>query len=315
MSEILGHARLADQLGYDSLWVPESWGRDAISILGALAVATKRAQLGTGIITVFSRSPALIAQSVATLDELSGGRMVLGLGASSPRVVQDWHGVQWERPLQRTREYIEIIRLALARGRVDYNGSFFQLKDFRLSVEPAGRRVPIFLAAMGPQNVRLAGELADGWMPTLVAPHQLKELRDPLYEAAKAKGRKPEDVTIAAWIAAAVSDNEDEAVNLVRPHITHYFCGMGTFYAESARRAGFGKVVDAMRAAWEQGRKDEAAAIMPKEMVKTYAAAGTPAQARAKIDDYLKAGAQLAVIQAPRGASKEAIERTLKALA
>jgi alkanesulfonate monooxygenase SsuD/methylene tetrahydromethanopterin reductase-like flavin-dependent oxidoreductase (luciferase family) len=166
--ELVETARLAEELGYHSIWVPEMWGRDAFSILGLIAANTKRIKLSTGIIPVFSRSPAVIAQTAATLDEISGGRMMLGLGTSGPAVIENWHGVPFDKPLQRTREYVEIIKMILGGGRVDYEGEIFSLKGFRLQFQPLRSVIPVLVAAIGPRNVRLAGESADGWIPFLV---------------------------------------------------------------------------------------------------------------------------------------------------
>ena len=165
VEELLDYARLADRVGYDTIFVPESWSRDAFTTLGAIAAVTERVRLGPGIVNVFSRTPALIAQSIATLDELSGGRAVLGLGTSGPVVIENWHGMSFERALRRTRETVEIVKLALKGGPVDYSGEIFSLKGFRLGFKPVRDDIPIFIASIGPRNNRLAGEIADGWLP------------------------------------------------------------------------------------------------------------------------------------------------------
>lgn len=155
--EIVEVVQQAEALGYDSVWVGESWGRDGFTWLTQLACHTTRIKLATGITTVFSRAPALIAQTVAALDEISAGRVILGLGTSGPLVIENWHGLPFERPLRRTREYIEIIRLILSGERVNYQGEIFQLKGFRLPFAPVRSRVPIYVASLGPQNLRLTG--------------------------------------------------------------------------------------------------------------------------------------------------------------
>ncbi|MGB2691684.1 MAG: LLM class flavin-dependent oxidoreductase, partial [Thermodesulfobacteriota bacterium] len=172
--EFIEIAQLAEDLGYDSIWVPEMWGRDAFSIIGLLAAHTKKIKLATGIIPIFSRSPAVIAQTIATLDEISDGRMMLGLGTSGPIVIENWHGMAYEKPLQRTREYVEIIKMILNSERVNYEGEIFKLKNFRLQFKPVRKNIPIFIAAMGSKNIQLTGEVADGWIPFLVPPEHLE---------------------------------------------------------------------------------------------------------------------------------------------
>src|SRR5262249_38604424 len=152
----------------ESLWSGENWGRDNVTLLSYVAAHTDRIGVGTSIMNVFSRSPALIAQTAATLDELSGGRASIGLGTSGALVIEQWHGVPYRKPLQRTREYIEIIRLALSGERVNYDGEIFHLQRFRLGFNPPRTNIPIYVAALGPKNVELTGELADGWLPIYV---------------------------------------------------------------------------------------------------------------------------------------------------
>ena len=163
---IIALARRADELGYDSLWVGESWGRDVFTVLTMMACHTGRIRLGTGIVTVFSRTPALVAQSIASLDVASQGRAVLGLGTSGRIVIEEWHGVKYDRPVERTREYIDIVRMALAGQRVDYQGSLFQLSRFRLTFSPVQERIPIYVASLGPRNLALTGSWPTAGSPS-----------------------------------------------------------------------------------------------------------------------------------------------------
>ncbi|MBI3325807.1 MAG: LLM class flavin-dependent oxidoreductase [Nitrospinae bacterium] len=155
--EIVRVVQQAEALGYESVWVGESWGRDGFTWLSQLACHTQTIKLATGITTVYSRTPALIAQTVASLDEISDGRVILGLGTSGPIVIENWHGVPFDRPLRRTREYIEIVRLILSGERVNYTGQIFHLKGFRLPFTPVRKTVPIYVASLGPRNLRLTG--------------------------------------------------------------------------------------------------------------------------------------------------------------
>src|SRR3989442_2356119 len=171
----------AEALGFDSVWVPEAWGTDAISLLGALAARTQRIRLGTGIVNVFSRTPALLGQTAATLDLISNGRFILGLGTSGHQVVSGWHGMRFDRPLQRMRETVEIVRRVLRQERLRFDGEIFTLdQGLKLLARPVRPTVPIFLATLTPAGLRLTGEVADGWVPTLFSPDPLDLFRPQL---------------------------------------------------------------------------------------------------------------------------------------
>src|SRR5579864_2652379 len=189
-SEMVAFVQAADRLGYDTVWVPEAYGWDAITILTKLAGCTERIKLGTGIINVFSRSPALIGQTVASLDAISGGRFVLGLGTSGHQVVSGWHGVPFDRPLQRMRETVAIVRQVLKQERLRFDGEVFHLdQGLKLLAKPLRSAVPIYLATLTPAGLRLTGEIADGWIPTLFSPEHMDVFKPYLEEGATASGR------------------------------------------------------------------------------------------------------------------------------
>src|SRR5579875_2783355 len=197
----------AERLGYDSVWSAEAYGSDAATVLGWLAGQTSRIRLGSGIFQMPARSPAMTAMTAATIDQLSGGRMLLGIGSSGPQVAEGWHGQPFARQLQRTREYIAVVRMALARERVQYEGETLTLplpggqgKALKLTIAPLQERIPIYLAAIGPKNTALAGEIADGWMPTLFSPEHAKQLRSALEEGAARSGRSLEHFDIAPTV-------------------------------------------------------------------------------------------------------------------
>src|SRR5881275_2218841 len=188
--------REAEKLCYDSVWTAEAYGSDAATILGWIAAQTSKIKIGSAIFQMPARSAAMTAMTAATLDQLSQGRMLLGIGSSGPQVSEGWHGVRFAKQLQRTREYIEVVRMALARERVEYHGETIDLplpdgpgKALKLTIEPVQERIPIYLAAIGPKNTALAGEIADGWLPTLLSPEFLPELRKNLDEGAERSGR------------------------------------------------------------------------------------------------------------------------------
>src|SRR5438034_3559109 len=191
-------AQRAEALGFESVWMPEAYGTDAVSILGALAARTQRIRLGTGIVNVFSRTPALRGQTAATLDLISGGRFILGLGTSGHQVVSGWHGMPFDQPLVRMRETIAIVRQVLRRERLIFEGEVFRLdKGLKLLARPVRDTVPIYLATLTPGGLRLTGELADGWIPTLFAPEHMNLFRSQLQAGARAAGRPLETLAIA----------------------------------------------------------------------------------------------------------------------
>ena len=303
-NELLGYASLADELDYDTVFVPESWNRDAFTTLGVIAARTKNVRLGPGIVNVFSRTPALIAQSIATLDEACGGRAVLGLGISGPAVIENWHGVPFEGALQRTREVVEIVRLALGGGRVDYSGEMFRLKGFRLGFQPSRSDVPILIASIGPKNNRLTGEIADGWLPIWL----------PLAGFASALEEVGQVKEVAPNIMACVGEDKPALRDMVRPHLAYYVGGMGTFYRNVVSRFGFRDEAEKVHALWQGGRRREAVSAVSDAMIDQLAALGSPDECRHRLDEFRAAGATLPVVVVPRGASRVEIERTLREL-
>ena len=313
--ELVETARLAEELGYHSIWVPEMWGRDAFSILGLIAANTKRIGLATGIIPVFGRSPAVIAQTIATLDEISGGRMMLGLGSSGPAVIENWHGIGFEKPLRRTREYIEIIKMILRGERADYAGEIFSLKGFRLQFKPLRSDIPVLLAAIGPKNIRLTGDVADGWIPFLIPREGLKEAGKELIDGARSRGRGMDKFMVCLYITASVSRDADTAIQAVKEHIAYYIGGMGTYYFNTVSRYGFGEEADAIKRAWESGKKSAAVETVSERMLDSLSVSGTPEHGRSVIAVYYEAGANIPVLVFPPKASRELVRETIISLA
>src|SRR5215469_3192585 len=201
----------AERLGYDSVWAAEAYGSDTATVLGWLAGGTSRIRLGSAIFQMPARSPAMTAMTAATIDLLSGGRMLLGLGTSGPQVAEGWHGQRFGRQLQRTKEYVAVLRMALARERVEFHGETIELplpdgpgKPLKLMISPVQQRIPIYLAAIGPKNTALAGEIADGWLPIFFSPEHVAELRALLEEGAAKVGRSLNGFDIAPNVNAYV---------------------------------------------------------------------------------------------------------------
>src|SRR4051812_4946869 len=242
----------AERLGYDSVWTAEAYGSDAATILGWVAQATSRIRLGSGIFQMPGRSAAMTAMTAATLDQLSGGRMILGIGSSGPQVAEGWHGQRFGRQLQRTREYVDVVRMALRRERVEYGGETLTLplpdgpgKALKLTIAPVQEQIPIYLAAIGPKNTALAAEIADGWIPTLFSPEHVGEFRPLLREgfARAGNGKGFDDFEIVPTVSAMVSGDRDRARDAMRHYVALYVGGMGSrkqnFYNALVQRYGF----------------------------------------------------------------------------
>src|SRR6266702_7885238 len=251
-NEVMEKVKIADELGYDSIWLGESWGYELFTSMADLARITKRIKIGAGIANIYSRTPALIASTAATLDERSGGRFILGLGPSGANVVEHWHGVPFQKPVARTREYIEIIRMILRGERLVYHGEFFNLeRGFKLRFKPLRADLPIYIAAMGPKNVAQSGEIADGVLPVYWPGNKWGELRAQLDEGARIAGRPARRAAIAPYIISAIvpeNANEEQRAAIrfkAAAPLAYYIGKMGVYYAQMLTRNGFGVEVQA----------------------------------------------------------------------
>src|SRR6478735_5721417 len=225
--EQLKLVREAESLGFDSVWSAEAYGSDAATVLAWIAGQTETIKLGSAIFQMPGRSPAMTAMTAVTLDQLSNGRMLLGIGSSGPQVAEGWHGQPFAKQLQRTREYVDIVRMALARERVEYHGDSYELpipngpgKALKLMIGPVQEKIPIYIAAIGPKNTALTGEIADGWMPTFFSPEHVGEFRELLEEGAAraANGKKIDDsFDIAPNVSLCIDDDVDAARDVMRP--------------------------------------------------------------------------------------------------
>lgn len=309
------YARLAEAAGFDGVWVPEAFGSDAFTLLGLIAGHTSRLRLATGIINVYSRTPTLIAQSFATLDEISGGRALIGLGTSGPIVIENWHGMRFERPLARTREVVEIVRLALSGERVDHDGEFFKLNGFRMLIRPVQERLSVYLATLKPLAVRQTGAIADGWLPTHVSLRHVELLRGDLVAGAKAADRDPDQIDVAAMTLVACTDDGETARALCREHLAYYVGGMGSFYHELMHRYGYGQIADRVRALWQAGDRSGAANSIPRDMLDDLVVAGTADECLAAIEARRRAGFRHIVVFPPHGIEPDQLRHTLTKVA
>jgi F420-dependent oxidoreductase-like protein len=293
--------REAEKLGYDSVWTAEAYGSDAATILGWIAAQTSTIKIGSAIFQMPARSAAMTAMTAATLDQLSEGRMLLGIGSSGPQVSEGWHGVRFAKQLQRTREYIEVVRMALRRERVDVQGETLVLplpdgpgKPLKLTIAPVQESIPIYLAAIGPKNTALAGEIADGWIPTLLDPEHLGSLRENLEEGASRAGRSLDAFDVAPSVQVYVNDDLDAARDALRPFIALYVGGMGSrkqnFYNQLVQRYGFEDAAREVQDLYLEGKKDEAAAALPGELIDRVSICGPKDVVRERIAKYRDAG-------------------------
>ncbi|HMJ33775.1 MAG TPA: LLM class F420-dependent oxidoreductase [Baekduia sp.] len=291
----------AERLGYDSVWTAEAYGSDAATILSWLAGQTTTIKLGSGIFQMPGRSAAMTAMTAATIDQLSDGRMLLGIGSSGPQVSEGWHGVRFGQQLQRTREYIEVVRKALARERLEYHGETIELplpdgpgKALKLTIAPVQENMPIYLAAIGPKNTALAGEVADGWMPTLLSPEHLPLLRESLEEGAARAGRSLDAFDIAPTVNVNITDDVEGARDAVRPFMALYVGGMGSrdknFYNTLVQRYGFEDAAQQVQDLYLEGKKEEAAAALPDELIDLVSLVGPADRVRERLRAYADAG-------------------------
>src|ERR1700719_3572862 len=224
-------AKIADEAGIHSIWVAEAWGRDAFTLLTLLAEHTRKTQLATSIVNIYSRTPAALAQKFGTLDEFSNGRMIIGLGTSGPQVIEHFHGVQFNPPLTRLKEYVDIINMIMAGTPLNYNGKLFKLgRGFTIRMEPPRKHIPIFIASLNQKSVEFTAQKADGWLPVMIPVSGLGKAISEFRAIAKAAGRDPKAVEVKAPGAVMVTKNPDRAKAGQAATVAFYAARMGTFY-------------------------------------------------------------------------------------
>jgi len=266
----------AERLGFDSVWTAEAWGTDAVTVLAYLAALTEKIKLGSAIMQIPGRTPTNTAMTAATLDLLSGGRFLLGLGTSGPQVVEGWHGEPWGKPLTKTREYVEIVRAALRRDLVEHAGDQYRIpydgpgatglgKPLKMMMRPLRSEIPIFLAALSPKNVALAAEIGDGWLPLFVDPEHFDDAFGESLAAAKP------GFEIAATVSCFVGDDVQALRDALKPYLALYIGGMGAkgknFYNALVRRYGWEDAAEQIQNLYLEGKQREAIAAVPDELV------------------------------------------------
>jgi F420-dependent oxidoreductase-like protein len=299
----------AERLGFDSVWVAESYGSDVVSVLAWLAPQTERIQLGGAIMQVPARPPAAAAMAGCTIDALSGGRFIFGFGPSGPQVSEGWYGVPYAKPWGRTREYIEIVRRIVAReDRLTYEGEHYTLplpggegKALKLNFHPLRNRIPIFVGAIGRRSVEMAAEICDGWIPIFSSPDAFAATWGEHIEAGLAKGgRERSQLEVSPTAQVAIDGDLDAARAVVRAGLLLYLGGMGSrktnFYVDLTHRFGFGDVADEVQALYLDGKREDAYAAIPDELVAATSLVGTEEEVAEQLDRYVAAGVDRLIV-------------------
>jgi 5,10-methylenetetrahydromethanopterin reductase len=280
--------RVLSKYNPDSIWIPETWGMDCCSMMSTISQIVKKPKIGSSILNIYSRSPALAAMTAATIDTLSSGRMILGLGTSSQAIVEDWHGAKFDHPVGRMREYVEIIRLILSGKKCNYEGNFFHLKNFNLLVSPPRKKIPIYVAAINKKMVDLTWEVADG---TIFYLRPLDELRETIQKMhAKRK------IDVACQLITSVSDDASEAIARAKKTIAFYV-SVGTIYREFLAKNGFKKETNAIFEEYGKNGLKENHTHVSDKMVNALAICGTPNDARKQLARFVNAGIDLPILQ------------------
>ncbi|MGN5238790.1 LLM class F420-dependent oxidoreductase [Rhodococcus sp. SJ-3] len=302
-------AEVADleRAGLDIVFVPEAYSFDAVSQIGYIAAKTSRVELASGIFQLYTRTPTLTAMTAAGLDYVSDGRFVMGIGASGPQVIEGFHGVPYHAPLGRTREIVEICRKVWRREKVEYQGKYYQLplpedkgtglgKPLKIINKPVRERIPVVIASIGPKNVELTAEIAEGWEPIFYYPEKVAEVWGDALAAGKAK-RDPAlgELQTYVQVALAIGDDVDHMIDWVRPMLALYIGGMGAkgknFYNDLAVRYGFEKEAALIQKLYLDGKKEQAAAAVPEDLVRAVSLIGPEGYVRERVAAFEEAGA------------------------
>jgi F420-dependent oxidoreductase-like protein len=310
-AELVQLAVEAERLGYDSAWAAEAWGTDVVTVLSWLGARTTTLKLGAGIMQIPARTPALTGMTAATLDLLSGGRFLLGLGTSGPAVAEGWHGQEFGRPLARTREYVEIVRSVLRREPLEHHGEHYDVplgdhRSLKLMARPLRAEIPIYLAAIGPKNVALAAEIADGWLPIWISPERLRDV----FGEALAGAAEPFDVA-AFGVQVVLTDDVESGRDAIRPILALYVGGMGTYYNRLVGRYGYEAEAARIRELYLGGHKRGAAAAVPDALVDEVALVGPRERIAERLQAWRESGVTTLLVQTQDRATLRAMAELL----
>ena len=312
--ECVALAQRAEAAGYESLWIPEVVGADAFTLMTAMAGVTTRLHLGTGIVPIFTRTPSLMAMTTASIAQLAPGRVRIGLGISTPNIIQNWHGIAYDKPLARLREYVTIIRQALAGERISQEHGAYPLRNFRLGLSVPPQPIPIYIAALNPRMLQLAGELADGVLLNWLPEDQLAWALAHLRAGASRAGRTLPDLHIACLVRTCVTDDLAAAEQWLRRELTGY--AIVEAYQRYFQQIGFGGETEAVNAQWRAGNRAGAVAAVSDTMTERLAVFGSAAQCRARLARFVEAGVNLPIVFpfSPQADYQTSIHNTLTAL-
>jgi probable F420-dependent oxidoreductase len=311
-AEVVECVILAEELGYESAWVAEGHGGDQFSVLTACATATSRILLGTSITSVFVRSAPTIAMAAATVDYLSQGRFILGLGTSHKVQVGPEHGLEFSRAVPRLKECMDIVRRLIKDGEVSYQGEIFNIDRFDLWFEPVRRQMPIFVAAVFPKMLETCGEISDGAILTFCTVGHAEAAAHHVAIGAKRAGKSPEDVEVSTLLPCAISPDKSSALDGIRTNIAHYAARFPR-YRRLIVEAGFAEETEAVRQAWLGGRTEEALKLVPEGLIDKIGLIGTATEARERLSEYRRAGITLPIIS-PRVSGKDAKDLAMETL-
>ena len=314
--ELVPIVQMAEGLGYDSAWAAEAWGTDAVSVLAWLGASTTRIKIGSAIMQIPGRTPANTAMTAATLDLMSEGRFILGLGTSGPQVVEGWHGQPWGKPLVKTREYVEIVRTALRRDVVEHHGEHYRIpydgpdatglgKPLKLMLRPLRADIPIYLAAMAPKNVALAAEIADGWLPLFLDPDRFGDA----FGASLAGA--PEGFDIAATVNVLVGDDVQALRDSLKPYFALYVGGMGAkgknFYNALVCRYGWEAEAERIQELYLGGKQREAIAAVPDELIDAVSLIGPKERIRDRLEAWRETPVTTLIVGSPQPQALEVL--------
>ncbi len=286
--EMLECSKILSKYSHDSIWIPETWGMEGLTMMTAVSQIVKNSKIGSSIINIYSRTPSLIAMGAATVDTLSNGRLLLGLGTSSEPIVQEWHGLEFNQPVQRMREYVEIIRLIISGAKVNYDGKIFHLKNFTLLIKPPRKKIPIYVAAINQKMVELAWEIADGVIFYL---RPISELQKTIQ---KMQSRRKIDV--ASQFVTCISDDKDKAIDRAKKTLAFYV-SVGKIYREFLAKNGFAKETGEIYSEYKKSGLHLNYKLVSDTMLDSLTISGTPDDCKKKLDKFIKTGVSLPIIQ------------------
>ena len=288
IEEVLQCTEIASKTGIDSIWIPETWGMENFSMLGAVANNTKTQKIGSSIINIYSRSPSTIAMGSATIDTLSNGRLILGLGTSSVPIVEDFHGQKFENPVQRMREYVEIIRLSLMKKQINYSGKIFDLKNFTLLIEPKRKSIPIYLAAINEKMVNLCWEIGDGVIFYLRPIDEMKETIS--------KMQSQKNIDVACQIITCISNDSEEAIQRAKKTVAFYI-SVGKIYRDFLSNNGFKNEASNIFEEFKKSGFKSNHELVTDSMLNSLCISGSPEEAKIQLEKFRNAGIDLPIIQ------------------